>query len=162
MTQFWSRVLRYRITWPVACKLSKRLGQRAATRLLEEVADADIRRLSTAISPVTKKPTTMTRTAPMAQTVQTAIDRPPASAGAHPSTASMAGVRDAIIEFKLLAYSDGIQGASQTGTCRASIDPAPPAKVPAFTTVQTAIEWNAQAASDQSIKRLTTTNQLSA
>ena len=72
--------------WPAACKFSQRLGQRAATRLVEEVADADIRRLKTAISPVTKKPNTMTRTAPIAQTVQTAIERPSAIAGAHSST----------------------------------------------------------------------------
>lgn len=74
------------MTWPVFCKSSECLGQRAAARLLEEVADADIRRLSTAISPVTKKPNTMRRMAPIAQTVQTAIDKPPAIAGAHSST----------------------------------------------------------------------------
>ena len=72
--------------WPVACTFSERLVHRAAARLLEEVADADIRRLNKAISPVTKKPKTMRRTAPIAQTVQTAIDRPPAIAGAHSST----------------------------------------------------------------------------
>jgi hypothetical protein len=52
----------------------------------------------------------------------------------------MAGMREEITKFRLLEYSDGIQGASQTGTCRASIDPALPAKVPAFATVQVAIE----------------------
>ena len=75
----------------------------------------------------------------MPQTVQTAIDRPPATEGAHSRAACMAGVRAEIIKFKLLTYSDGTQGASQTGNCKVSIAPAPPAKVPAFVTVQAAI-----------------------
>lgn len=52
----------------------------------------------------------------------------------------MAGVKDAIIEFKVRANSAGTQGASQTGTCRDSIAPGPPARVPAFEIVQAAIE----------------------
>ena len=52
----------------------------------------------------------------------------------------MAGVKDAIIEFNVRASSGGTQGASQTGTCRASIDPVHPARVPAFEIVQAAIE----------------------
>ncbi len=108
------------------------------------------------------RPKAMSKTAPMPQTVQTATDNPPATKGTHSRAACMVGKSEEMNKFKLLAYSEGTQGASQPGTCRASIAPAPPAKVPAFATVQAAIEWNAQAASDQRIKRPTTTNQLSA
>ena len=74
----------------------------------------------------------------MPQTVQTAIDRPPATEGAHSRATCMAGVRAENIKFKLLTYSDGTQGASQTGNCMDSIAPALPAKAPALVTVQAA------------------------
>ena len=129
--------------------------------LLKEVADTETRARKKAINAVANRPNTIRRTVPIPQIVQTAIDKPPAIAGAHSSTVWMAGVSDEIIKFRLLAYSEGTQGASQPGICKASTVPAPPAKVPAFATVQDAIEWNAQAASDQIRKRQTTTNQLS-
>ncbi len=98
----------------------------------------------------------------MAQTTQTATDRPPAKAGAHPSTASMAGVKADTIEFKARANSGGTQGASHSGIRKPSVAPAPPVRTPAFEIVHAVIEWNAQAASDHSARRLKTTNQLNA
>ncbi len=98
----------------------------------------------------------------MAQTTQTATDRLPAKVGAHPSTASMAGVKADTIEFNARAISDGTQGASQSGKRKPSVASAPPARTPAFETVHVVIEWNAQAASDQSARRPNTTIQLSA
>jgi hypothetical protein len=74
----------------------------------------------------------------------------------------MEGPMAAINEFNATANSGGTHALSQTGIRRASIASGAPVKVPALSTVHAASEWNAQAASDQSIKRLTTTNQLMA
>ncbi len=98
----------------------------------------------------------------MAQTTQTTTDSPPAKAGAHPNTASRAGVKAESIEASAGANSGGTQGASQSGRCKASIAPEDPARTPALETVHAVTAWNAQAASDQSARRLNTTNQPSA
>lgn len=98
----------------------------------------------------------------MAQTTQTATDSPPAKAGAHASTASMAGVKPDTTEANAAASSGGTQGASQSGMRKPSVAAEPPARAPAFETVQAATAWNVQAASDQSARRLKITNQLSA
>lgn len=98
----------------------------------------------------------------MAQTTQTATDRPPAKAGAHPSTASMEGAMADTIELNARANSGGTQAASQSGMRKPSVAPAPPVRTPAFEIVHAAIEWNAQAASDHSARRPNTTIQLNA
>jgi len=97
----------------------------------------------------------------MAQTTQTATDSPPAKAGAHPSTASMAGVKADTTEANAAASSGGTQGASQSGMRNPSVAPEAPARTAALDTVHAVIAWNAHAASDQSARRLNTTNQLS-
>ena len=68
----------------------------------------------------------------MAQTTQTANDSPPAKAGAHPSTASMAGVKADTTEANAAASSGGTQGASQCGMRKASTGPELPARALAF------------------------------
>jgi hypothetical protein len=73
----------------------------------------------------------------------------------------MAGLEADSMEVKERANSGGIQGASQSGARKPSIAPEPPASAPAFETVHAAIEWNAQAASDQSARRMNITDQLS-
>jgi len=98
----------------------------------------------------------------MAQITQTATDSPPAKAGAHPMTVSMAGVKADTAEANAAANSGGTQGASQSGTRTACIAPEPPARTSALETVHAVTAWKAQAVSDQSAKRLNTTNQLSA
>jgi len=98
----------------------------------------------------------------MAQTTQTATDSPPAKAGAHPSTASMAGVKADTTEANARANSGGTQGASQSGMRKPWVTPEPPARTPALEAAQAVIAWNAHAASDQSARRLNTPNQLSA
>ena len=98
----------------------------------------------------------------MPQTTQTATDNPPAKAGAHPNTASMAGVKAETIDANAAANSGGTHGASQSGMRKPSVAPEAPASAPAFETVHAATEWNAQAASDQSARRMNVTDQLSA
>lgn len=98
----------------------------------------------------------------MPQTTQTATDNPPAKAGAHPNTASMAGVKAETIEANAAANSGGTQGASQSGMRKPSVAPEAPASTPAFETVHAVTAWNAQAASDQRARRLNTPNQLNA
>ena len=98
----------------------------------------------------------------MPQTTQTATDNPPAKAGAHPNTASMAGVKAETIEANAAANSGGTQGASHSGIRKPSVAPAPPVRTPAFEIVHAVIEWSAQAASDHSARRPNTTNQLNA
>jgi hypothetical protein len=107
--------------------------------LQKEVADAETRACKKANNAVANRPNIMRRTVPISQIVQTAIDKPSAIAGAHSSTVWMAGMSEKIIKVRLLAYSERTQGASQPGTCKASIVPAPPAKVPACAIVQAAI-----------------------
>ncbi len=83
---------------------------------------------------------TMRRAQPIAQTTQTATDGPPAKAGAQASMASMAGVNADSNDVSARASSGGTHGASQSGTCKASIGPELPARTPAFATVHAAIE----------------------
>jgi hypothetical protein len=74
----------------------------------------------------------------------------------------MAGLKADSMEVNARANSGGIQGASQSGKRKLSIAPELPASAPAFETVHAEIEWNAQAASDQSARRMNVTDQLSA
>jgi hypothetical protein len=66
------------------------------------------------------------------------------------------------IEVNARASSGGIQGASHSGARKASIASEPPARTPEFETDHVVIEWNIQAASDQSARRMNTTDQLRA
>lgn len=104
----------------------------------------------------------MSSALPIAQTAQTATDSPPAKAGAQSNTASMAGAKAESIEVSARANSGGTQGASQSGSRKASIAPEDPARTPAFEIVHAVTAWNAQAASDQSAIRMNTANQPSA
>jgi hypothetical protein len=99
---------------------------------------------------------------PTPQTTQTAADSPPAKAGAWLRAASMAGLNADSVELSATASSAGIQGASQSGARKPSIAAERAARSPAFETVHAAIDWNAQAASDQSTRTKNVTNQLSA
>ena len=120
------------------------------------------RRRITAISPLSTMPRTISKALPMPQTAQTATDSPPAKAGAQASTASMAGVKAETIEVNAAANSGGTQDASQAGKRKPSLAPEAAASTPACENVHAAIAWNTQAASDQSARKLNTTNQLSA
>jgi hypothetical protein len=74
----------------------------------------------------------------------------------------MAGLKADSMEVNARAISGGIHGASQSGTRKLPIAADPSASAPAFETAHAAIEWNAQAASDHSARRMNVTDQLRA
>ena len=141
---------------------STKLNQSAATGLVEGDTNTEVRRRSAVINRLNTKPKMTIKAIPIPQTVQAATDSPAAKAGAWLRAVSMAGLKADSMEVNARASSGGIQGASQPGTRKLSIAPAPPASTPALETVHAAIEWNAQAASDQSARRMNVTDQLRA
>jgi len=143
-------------------KVHQCFGQSAAAGPMEGAANADGRRRSTVINRLHTTPRMTIRALPTPQTAQTVTDSPPAKAAGWLRAASMAGLEADSIEVNARVSSGGIQGASQSGAREPSIAPEPSARTPAFETVHAAIEWNAQTASDQSTRRMSIPDQLSA
>lgn len=135
----------------------------AATRAPR--ADADVvaeRRRNRAITALSPTPSPTRRALPRAQITHTATDSPPAKDGAQANALCTAGMAADTVSARSAASSGGTQGASHCGMRRASITPEPPARKPALDSAQAPIEPNAQAANDQTAKRLSTINQLRA